>query len=350
MRHYLKFTIFFITIILIIISGDKALNPYPDRLIPERDELRCAVNIEGGIYIRRGHTVGFHFELLKSFAEQSNSKIKISPAIHDSVWRDLANGKLDIVVIDSKKEEIPEEFQELFISGIFINENEDVWVVNRKDYLLLEHLNYWLSYYKQSKKYKTLVANYYRKYRSIRPDGGKVMLLSPYDRIIRENAKKISWDWRLLASLIYQESKFSLDAKSSRGAHGLMQIRKATADQFNVENIYDPEQNIMAGSLMIKRLERMFSAESIDSINRIKLTLAAYNAGEGRIEDCRNFARYKGINSNNWDSISSVIPLMRMEELPKDVVKLGRFKGDETIKFVDEIMERYEQYKILVKK
>ena len=75
----------------------------------------------------------------------------------------------------------------------------------------------------------------------------------------------------------------------------------------------------------------------------IKFTLAAYNAGEGRIADCRNFASAKGYDNNSWDEIQKIIPLMREESiLDEPSVKLGKFQGHETIAYIDSIMSHYE--------
>ena len=77
----------------------------------------------------------------------------------------------------------------------------------------------------------------------------------------------------------------------------------------------------------------------------IKFTLAAYNAGEGRIKDCRNFASSRGEDRNSWDTIVSLIPMMREDSiLENEVVKLGKFKGHETIAYVDQIFSHYEAF------
>ena len=77
----------------------------------------------------------------------------------------------------------------------------------------------------------------------------------------------------------------------------------------------------------------------------VKFTLAAYNAGEGRIADCRNFAKAQNRNSNSWDEIVSIIPLMREDSiLDEESVKLGKFQGHETIAYVSSIMEIYDAF------
>ena len=75
------------------------------------------------------------------------------------------------------------------------------------------------------------------------------------------------------------------------------------------------------------------------------------NCGEGRLQDCMALAQEKGLDPLVWENIAEVIPLMREKEhYSSDAVKLGRFNGGETLKFVELIMERYGQYCQSVKK
>ncbi len=353
MRPIYKYALILAVItLLFFLAAEREMQNYEKHVFYlEGDTLECVVNIEGGMYLKRGHTVGFHFDLLKKFSKQERCYTNVRPGSGDTtIWRALMVDSIDVIVIDSKKEVIPEEYQAEVISSISLNNNEDVWVVKKSNYRLMQSLNYWMGHFVQTKDYGHLINNYYKKYRTFTtPYGHQASLLSPYDHIIKKYAAKIDWDWRLLAALIYQESKFSIDAKSSRGAHGLMQIKSSTAKQFKVENVYDPEQNIMAGSMLLKRLQKMYTKDGIDSMNRVKFVLASYNAGEGRIEDCRTFAQYKGVDHNNWNEVKTVIPLMRKNEIV-ELLKFGSFKGVETIRFVEQVLDRYEEYKGLVKK
>jgi len=352
MRLILKYiSIFVLLFALIIISSTKEdIITDRDPVILEGTEFKALINIQGGIFLKSGHPVGFHFDLLNRFSEHQRCIIKIKPVTDCNPWEELALGRVDIVVADAGKDTIPDDYSHLFISSLELNEFEQVWVVTKENYNLLQNMNYWFGYFQNSKDYRTLVNNYYRTYTRVNFTGGAVSKLSPYDSIIKSYSSSIGWDWRLLASLIYQESKFSMGAKSGRGAYGLMQIRSATAKQFGIENIYDPEQNIKAGTLMIKRLLNLYKSDDIDSVNRIKFALAAYNAGEGRVDDIRRLAEHKGANPNNWDSTKMIITHMKnSEKIPDGILKLGNFKGTETLKFVEEVLDRYENYKVLVR-
>ena len=110
----------------------------------------------------------------------------------------------------------------------------------------------------------------------------------------------------------------------------------------DVENLLDPENNIIAGTRHLKRLQNMFRKGGLEGDELIKFTLAAYNAGEGRIADCRNFAASRNVDRNSWDTIVSIIPLMREDSiLEEESVKLGKFKGHETIAYIDNVMSHY---------
>ena len=68
--------------------------------------------------------------------------------------------------------------------------------------------------------------------------------LSPYDHLLKKYADSLGWDWRLLGSQMYQESRFRPAAKSWAGAVGLLQLMPATGRQFGVRNPLNPEDNV----------------------------------------------------------------------------------------------------------
>lgn len=89
----------------------------------------------------------------------------------------------------------------------------------------------------------------------------------------------------------------------------------------------------------------MFKKAGLEGEELIKFTLAAYNAGEGRIIDCRNLAASMELDNNNWDEIVKVIPMMREDSiLENEAVKLGKFQGHETIAYVDQVFSHYAAF------
>jgi soluble lytic murein transglycosylase len=109
-----------------------------------------------------------------------------------------------------------------------------------------------------------------------------------YAHIVRGHAQNYDLDPTLIAAVIYRESKFDADARSSSGAIGLMQLLPDTArgiaintggSRFRVDDLYDPEINVRYGSFYLRRLLRKYGDE--------RLALAAYNAGQANVDRWR---------------------------------------------------------------
>jgi len=109
-----------------------------------------------------------------------------------------------------------------------------------------------------------------------------------YQEIVLGHARNYRLDPALLAAVIYQESKFDVDAKSDRGAIGLMQLLPDTAKgiavrtggaKFRVEDLYDPEINVRYGAWYLRHLLDKYGSE--------RTALAAYNAGQANVDGWR---------------------------------------------------------------
>jgi peptidoglycan lytic transglycosylase len=109
-----------------------------------------------------------------------------------------------------------------------------------------------------------------------------------YEQIVRGHAENYSLDPALLAAVIYQESKFKPDARSTSGAIGLMQLLPDTAkgialhtggSAFRVDDLYDPEINVRYGAWYLRHLLRKYGDE--------RTALAAYNAGQDNVDRWR---------------------------------------------------------------
>jgi soluble lytic murein transglycosylase-like protein len=97
------------------------------------------------------------------------------------------------------------------------------------------------------------------------------------DRIILEAGQKQGVDPRFIHAVIWQESKYKVDARSHAGAQGLMQLMPATAKRFGCEHPEDPQENITAGTKYLSWLLKRFAGN-------VELALAGYNAGEGSVD------------------------------------------------------------------
>ena len=142
-------------------------------------------------------------------------------------------------------------------------------------------INDWLARIKKTEEFDILYAKYYKnKYRSRRLAKAKEKLekgqLSAYDELIKQQAERLGWDWRLLTAVVYQESQFDPEAESWAGAQGLLQLMPATAKELGVTKPLDIEQNIDGGARYLRKMLDRFGGD-------VKLALAAYNAGPGTV-------------------------------------------------------------------
>ncbi|HEV2912104.1 MAG TPA: lytic transglycosylase domain-containing protein [Pyrinomonadaceae bacterium] len=106
------------------------------------------------------------------------------------------------------------------------------------------------------------------------------------DLIIFRAGKQYGVDPRLLHAVIWQESKYKVQARSHAGAQGLMQMIPATARRFGCADVHDPADNVQAGTRYLRFLLKRFNGN-------VSLALAGYNAGEGSVD------KYDGIPPYN---------------------------------------------------
>ncbi len=176
--------------------------------------------------------------------------------------------------------------------------------------------------------------------------------IEDYYPVIRKYSKRYGFDWRLIVMQILKESRFREDARSQVGAIGLMQIMPSTAMEIRQEMDIDyiansPRQNIAAGIYHLYKQLQYF--QDADRDNRVKLALAAYNCGVGRIWDAQEMARYLKLDPQTWEAVKQCLPRLTAKDwrLHLDVWVLGvpdygYFYGyEQTIDYVDDITKNY---------
>lgn len=305
-------------------------------------------------FIYKGEPMGFHYELLKSFSDYIGVDIEIVAGNDpDHSLEMLKSGEADLLAMDLTVSSLERK------DILFTEQVEDTgtgWGIrsNNSDELL-RGLNEWISLVKKSGSYSKLYARYFInshspavKRRDINAfSTGRV---SEYDDMIKEYSDSIHWDWRLLASLICQESHFDPDVTSYAGAYGLMQIMPGTGKNFGIDITSSPENNIKAGAMYINWLHSIFDPKISDEKERLNFILASYNAGPGHVLDAMKLAEKNGMDPLIWNGNVSFWLLKKYD--PKYyndiVVKNGYFKGTESVKFVSQVLDRFEHYKAII--
>jgi membrane-bound lytic murein transglycosylase F len=245
------------------------------------------------------------------------------------------------------------EYSNLLVKPMLGPPQAVVWGVRTNAPQLREELNRWLA----AKRKKGLLRGLYQKYFlnrrafqervASRYLTGETGRLSAYDDFFRESAKIPGWDWRLVASQAYQESRFNPNAHSWAGALGLMQIMPATARELKI-NAHDPRQSIEGACRYLWKLDHELSSIA-DEGERRKFILASYNVGRGHVEDARRLARKFGDDPDRWSDVAYWLIRKSKRDVYNDpVVKYGFARGTEPVAYVDLIFDRYEHYRAFV--
>ena len=317
--------------LLVLLAGMQPGSTVSDTLDEyrvDKDTLRCAIALTGSL-AGEGRGVGLSSDMLQYFGDYAEANIQIVPGNSNLSYLDsLKEAGIDILVLNHPEENIPEDEEDNFYMSHLVRNNIH-WMTSSEDARLLSMINVWLDDFVGSRLYKRTVARQYRTYSKprINPETGAV---SPFDDIVKRYAALTGIDWLLLASLMYQESQYYVGAEYKE-AKGLMQVNDVTAARYGVSDLFSPESNIKAGSLHLKYLMNKYAQQGLDSLNIIKFALASYNAGDGRIEQCRNHALSEGKNPDDW------------EEVVTTFATNNQFIGRTTTAYVRDIIGRWEE-------
>jgi membrane-bound lytic murein transglycosylase F len=142
-------------------------------------------------------------------------------------------------------------------------------------------------------------------------------------------------DWRLIAAVAYQESKWHADATSGEGAAGIMMLTDTTATAVGVKDRLNAQDSIRGGATYLARVVQMFP-ERIPEPDRTWFALAAYNVGFGHLEDARILAQARGRDADSWDEVAKMLPLLAEERWYLQT-KRGYARGWEPVDFVKQV-------------
>lgn len=234
-----------------------------------------------------------------------------------------------------------------------LNDNISIsWATNPDAGLLTAEINTWLQQIRKNGKLNYLYKRYFNNRRSVPHNSSKYALLkrgkiSPFDQLLKKESKRLNWDWRLLAALVFTESNFDPEAESEIGAYGLMQIIPETAEHFHVYDYFPPDSNVYVGVEYLRYLDKYFSNYPIDPAEKIKFILASYNAGPGHILDAMRLAQKYGKDSTKWDHNVDYYLLHKNEPqyYQDPLSKNGYCNGSQAYQYVNRVLDTYNNYK-----
>ena len=216
------------------------------------------------------------------------------------------------------------------------------WAVRKDSPRLRALLEEFASTHREGTAYFTTLANtYLNSARFIKNNQNteSVKRFNQMKRLFQKYANRYQFPWMLIAAEAYQESGLNQEARSSVGAIGVMQVMPATAASppVSIPNVTKLEPNIHAGVKLLKYIrDDYFKNDPMDPLNKTLMTLAAYNAGPARLEQCRQLAADMGLNPNVW--------FQNVE------YAVAKNVGAETVEYVSNIYKYYLGWKFMTER
>lgn len=180
-----------------------------------------------------------------------------------------------------------------------------------------------------------------------------------YIPIVKAYAQKFQIDWVVILAMMQKESLFDNTAVSYRGAIGLMQLMPLTqieiAERLSLQETVTPRNNIVAGIYYFQMLYSQVVGRT--EADRIRITLAAYNAGLGRIRDAQAIAQYLGEDPTSWDAVAQALTMLSKQNytLHRHVWSDGKppsgyYRGwKQTQTYVNDVMELYNKFSLVLR-
>jgi membrane-bound lytic murein transglycosylase F len=306
------------------------------------------------------HRRSSYYQRLINLQQEIGDEIYIDTIVGDfnieDVIKMVVDGKIRYAIADYNVASINQTFYPILDVETPVSFSQRIaWGVRQNSPELQLEVNNWIGKMRKRDTYNFIYNKYYQHKKSYKrrvqsefysKNSG---VISQYDSVIQIAADSLQWDWRLLASLIYQESRFDPESKSWAGAGGLMQLMPGTAQDLGVENLYAPEQNILAGSAYLAQIYQKFQ-NITDSTQRIKFTMAAYNCGYGHLLDAQRLASKNGLDSLLFDDNTALwLRQMGQYRVYSDpLVRYGPVRGEEPFRYVRDIFLRYDNYRNLI--
>lgn len=260
----------------------------------------------------------------------------------------VSTGLIDYTVAEANVAKVNQQFFNNLYTGLDLSVKQKLAFGLRKSSPLLKaKLDSWLKDFMEKPTYRYIHRKYFEmKHIATKTKNSNVVLngdrISQFDDLFRKAGEFSGWDWRLIAAVAYQESKFNPDIQSFGGAYGMMQFMPNTGPHYGVYPDSPPSVQIMGGAKKLMADEKFWKAIP-DELERKKFALASYNAGRGHILDAQRLAKKYGKNPNRWDENVEVmlLNLSKQQFYQDPVVRNGMMRGTTTYRYVIDVMERY---------
>ena len=267
----------------------------------------------------------------------------------EELFEKMDNGEISYLVCDYNQAiTLLPFYSNVQIIGKAGPQSDRRWILNKKNVQLNEDINHWLLDFKKTTKYRWLLRKYFSQESSLinasfanKQQGD----ISKYDAVIKKYAQKYEFDWRFIASIICQETKFVSGLTGKGGSYGLMQLMPVTMEYYGITEADGDDANIRAGVQHLNMLRNSF--EDIENEEeKLYFIAASYNAGRGHLFDAQRLCAKYEDDFMKWDDVSKYLKLKSQHEYATDsVVKSGYYPGGHAVRYAQQVMERYAAYR-----
>jgi peptidoglycan lytic transglycosylase F len=326
--------------------GDAAV-PYaniPQLVVYQRSGVRPRETLQlesARLAVRAGSPQERILEKMRRTVAPTLQWVQTAPSSADPI-EDVDSGGADYAITDAREFSFAHHLYPNVLVGFALPDTRPVqWIVRKGATGLLEAVDQFFGALAQSGELTQLVQSTSGDNRRFEYEESREFQTHVADRLPRyrswfeQAASQVGIDWRLLAAIGYQESKWDPRAASDEGAQGLMMLTADTAQAMGIKNRNDPQQSIFAGARYLAQVREMIP-DRVPEPDRTWLTIAAYNVGFGHLEDARIITQALGKDPDSWVAVRERLPLLAQGRWYTRA-KRGYARGWEPVQFVDRI-------------
>lgn len=280
---------------------------------------------------------------------------EVSNGWEDALLQQVSQGDLDVAVVDSTSFDLARRlYPNLAVAFTLPPASNLAWMLPQNGSpLLRKQINDFFAGITQDGRLKQIIDRYYGYTNRLEDEDISGILqrmhdvLPRYRKVFYEAQQATGIDWRLLAAISYQESHWDPQATSPTGVRGMMMMTTDTADKMGVDDRLDAQQSVLGGARYLQTLMDQ-QGNQVDDADRVWMALAAYNQGQGHLDDARSLALERQLNPRLWCDVKQTLPKLSAPGHHAQI-RHGYCRGGEAVIFVEsvrtyyDILRRYEK-------
>jgi membrane-bound lytic murein transglycosylase F len=327
----------------------KAAAPYaqiPQLVVYRRDEAqpRDTLQLESAkLAVRAGSPQEQLLARMKEILAPHLTWVETAPSAADPL-EDVDSGQARYAIVDARAYSYAHHLYPDIRVGFTLPEKRPVqWLVRRGETDLLEAVNRFFRVEETSGDLVRLMQKESGDASSFQYEELRLFQVSLTQRLphyrawFEQAAAQYGVDWRLLAAIGFQESRWDPLASSPNGATGVMMLTANTAQAMGIRDRANPRESIFAGARYLAQVRSMVPTH-IPEPDRTWFTLAAYNVGFGHVEDARIIAQTLGKNPDSWADVSMELPKLAQPRWFMRA-KCGYAQGWQPVEYVEHVRQ-----------